>query len=431
MGQWPAELYVAIEGVEITAPVWDDSPPEVWDDASAEPPVWDELGGEVVEYVDAICWLQGLTIDTGEPDWSTRYSACRLSATLDNRDGRWSRFTSAGALAFHPPGRRIHVWAIFDGVPWYLFAGRIATWQAVAGAESVELEAFDAFSELNVRLGEWEVGAAGDTPRARMLAILAMIGWAGPTWKLDLGDISCLARATDHSPLEELQAIAESDAGVLLMDADGTLGFGDRRWIRGRDDQPRPPYIFSGNIEGADAVLWEPVIRSSDETLANYVTLANDAEPTPIAVTSRNLVSEGKYGTFTLPENRESDLWETSVQGQAVADYLVDLRDEPSVRIASASLYLHDPRFDLWRFGLNLRRGDLVRFLHDTTGADGEPLRLDLDLIVAAIRHDISPEGEWIVTIGTTPTVGSRYVGAWDVTPFTWDDPEPLNVWSN
>lgn len=426
MGRWPAQLYLAIEGVTYTSTVWDGSPPETWDD-DTDGPTWDELGGEVAEFVDAICWLHGLTIDTGEPDWSTRYTAARLSATLDNRDGTWSRFSSTGSLLFYPPGRQVLVWAVIDGVPWWLFAGRVSTWTEVG--TTVELEAFDAFSTLNVRLGEWDVGAAGDTPKERMAAILAMVGWTGHHFKIDVGDITCLARATSNSPLEELQAVAESDGGVLLMDADGAIGFGDRRWVRGRDDQPRPPKVLSGNIPDVDAVVWDLVLTIDDEHLSNLVSLTNDAAVAPITVTARNLLSEGQYGTFTLPENRDTDLWETAAQGQAVAEYLVDLRDEPTTRIGSASLYLHDDRFDLWRLAIDLRRGDLVRLLHDTPAQGGGTLRLDLDLIVSAIRHEVTPES-WVVTIGTTPTVGSRYVGNWDETPFTWDHADDLNVWS-
>lgn len=428
MGQWPAELYLAIEGVEYTAPVWDASPPEEWDDAT-DAPTWDELGGEVSEYVDAICWLHGLTINTGEPDWSTRYTAASLTATLDNRDGTWSRYGPTGALRFFPPGRKVHAWAVLDGAPWWLFSGSIATWQEVG--DMVELEAFDAFTSLNARLNEWHVGAAGDTPKARMEAILAMVGWAGHTFKVDVGDITLVDHPTDNSPLEELQLIAESDAGVVLIDADGAFAFGDRRWIRGRDDQPRPPRVLSGNVcgEDVDAVLWELVLRTDDQHLANLVTLTN-ADTVPLTVTARNTFSEGQYGTFTLPENRRDDLWQTAVQGQAVAEYLVDLRDEPTARISSASLYLHDPRHDLWRLGIDLRRGDMVRFVHDTPAPGDTTRRLDLDLIVSAIRHDITPDG-WVVTIGTTPTVGSRYVGNWDETPFTWDHADALNVWSH
>jgi hypothetical protein len=242
--------------------------------------------------------------------------------------------------------------------------------------------------------------------------------------------VTLLARTTDASPLEEMQAVAESDAGVLVVDPDGMLAYGDRRWVRGRDDQLGEVAVLSQNVcgEGVDAVLWDLVLRSDDQHLVNLVTLTNGAV-VPLTVTARDLVSEGRYGTYTFPENRSDDLWQTAGEGQAVAEYLVDLRGDPMVRISEAALYLHDPRHDYWRLGVNLRRGDLVRFVQDTTAQDGSTLRLDLDLVVAAIRHDITPDG-WVVTIGTTPTVGGRTVPEWDDTTFTWDTADDLNVWS-
>jgi hypothetical protein len=53
---------------------------------------------------------------------------------------------------------------------------------------------------------------------------------------------------------------------------------------------------------------------------------------------------------------------------------------------------------------------------------------LDLFLVVAGIRHDITPS-RWVTTLATTPSVANRVLERWDVTGYVWDEDDPNNRW--
>jgi hypothetical protein len=124
----------------------------------------------------------------------------------------------------------------------------------------------------------------------------------------------------------------------------------------------------------------------------------------------------------------DPDLWQTQTVGDALAAYLLAQSSTPAMAVQAFTLYLHDPHQDLWATAVDLRRGDRFEFLHDFTDANGDPATLDVYSIVAAVRHEITAD-TWTVTVTGSRTVDYRTVEAWDVTRFTWDDPDPANVW--
>jgi hypothetical protein len=77
---------------------------------------------------------------------------------------------------------------------------------------------------------------------------------------------------------------------------------------------------------------------------------------------------------------------------------------------------------------LDRRIGDHVRYQHVDVWTDGTESLIDAELIVATIRHDITPE-TWIVALETTPSIATAVPQLWDLTVFAWDDPDPANVW--
>lgn len=394
---WKADLWIAIERVPVATAHWDDFVTK-WDSGAK----WSQQ--TAAEFVDATCDWQGLEIETGSDD-PDRQDAGHLMLSLANAEGQWSQYDAWGRLIAYEPGSTIAVWAtIATTEPWWLFYGAVAAWREQG--DVVEVEAFDHSSDLNQSIGEWEPGTYGQLPQQRMADILDLVGSTAPR-RLDVGQNTLHAYTSTSTPLEELQAGAGSDGGIFGVDADGTLTYRNRAWPGGRTDQS-VIRKFSDNVCTVDHIVWEAELTTDDEVLVDVVELANVEG---VTVTAQSAGA----GPKRHPYARSGDQWITAAEGQALAEYLIARQATSYVRVESFDLHLIDPLQNLWREGIDLRLGDLLRFIHDQPNG----ARTDLTHVVQRLRHALTPE-TWIVSVGTTRAVGNVVTYRWD-TAAQWD----------
>ena len=379
-------------------------------------------------FTDVVCDLISLTVDPGDIDELGLFPPCQATLTLANPDGRYTVWTADGRLVYWAPGRRICIWAVDvdTGVSWWIFSGRVTSWvDDTAGL--VTVEAFDGLAGLADELGaDWTPGTAGQRPLARIQAVAAQVGYDDPIGG-DVGDNPLNTALTDLSPLEVCQVAALSDGGVFHGDADGRLLYRDRLWRAGRSDQTLVP-VVSDNVCTVDAVIWDPQMSLDDEGLYTRVELVNSAglvATSALAVGDPNVWWSGTRYRLSHPD---PDLWQTQGAGDLLAAYLLAQQSTPSLALRAFTLHLHDPRQQLWPIGVDLRRGDRIRFLHDHLDAAGRETVLDIYLIAASIRHEITAD-TWTVTVAGTRTVDWTTVERWDDTALVWDDSNPLAVW--
>jgi hypothetical protein len=426
IARWPARLRIALEVLPQAAYVWDDADPTIlWDDADPDRLVYD---APFVEsgFTDAVCDFHTVLVDPGDADELALFPAVEATVTLANPDGRYTPWTTDGRLVYWAPGRRLHLYAELDDEEWWLFSGRVARWDLGAD-DTVTVVAYDGFAHLADELGpDWTPGTAGQTPLTRIRAIAAQAAYPDPI-DGDPGDVALTTGPTDVTPLEACQVAALSDGGIFAGDADGRLLYRDRLWRAGRDDQGAVA-VFSDNVCTVPAVVWDPELTAADDGLYTRVELVNAADVTVTATLPAGDPAAWYSGVTYRLTHPDPDLWPDAVVGQALADYLLAQQSTPAMSIRSFTLHLTDPKQDLWRTAIDLRRGDLVRFLHDYLDADGRPATLDVYLICSGVRHEITPEG-WVATVATTRTVDWTTVELWDATRFVWDDPDPAAVW--
>lgn len=407
IAHWPVRPVIAIAG-SLPHGGWDDGVSR-WDVAGT----WWDRDPSDTGWLDATCQFYGLTIDHGTPDDSMLVPASQLLLQLDNSDGRWSGMDADGTQSQFGPGTEIQVWGhgasgagggtfgagtfgsgsfgdSSSGGDWWLFAGRVARWDQRAD-DSVEVEAFDSFSDLAQPFGSYTPGAAGQTPDARLTAILNTISSSTVIpHRFDTGSVALTAQLTDQAPLEEMQTVATSDGGLLMCDSDGTLLYLDRLWRDGRDDQAAIPSV-SGNVPTADVVVWDPLISTTDQRLADYVALENVAHLRAVA---------GVLPGYQYAQTDQQ--WTTQLEGNALADLYLDERSGRVIRVEEFALYLFDPHQpNLWR-AVDWRRLDRLRFVQDRKVSGGGTLRVDIDVLLASIVHEITPDGGWTMTVGTS-----------------------------
>lgn len=407
LATWPVRPVFAIEQTPVPPYVWDDG--TVWDAAGT---VWD-AATVLPAWSDATCDFTGCQIEYEAPDDNGIFPAGHVILQLDNRSGRWATYNVDGTAANYGAGLQLWIWARSSSEQWWLFAGRIARWDERAD-DTIEIEAFDYFSDLAQPVGTYTPGAAGDLPGARMAAVVAASGATLLRTRFAVGTVHLTAQATDDAPLDEMGIVAGSDGGVLYGDADGTIVSTDRLWRNGRADQTVIP-VVSTNVCTAPVVLWDPVLSTTDSALAGQVVLENVAKLKATASKAR----PGHY-VHTAADQQ----WTTQAEGDLLAADLVGQLWQARVGIDTADLYLTDPAAPAVWASVDWRRLDRIRLLHDSRTPTGVA-RIDVQALIWSLADEITPDG-WVRTLATTRAVAYIPPTYWDQTVLTWDDPAAL-----
>jgi hypothetical protein len=418
---WPAHPHLLLEGATEPPYTWDSG--RLWDDGAIWNPPY--VG---IDLVDAVCDLAGVDVEHGNPDSANLYPAGRMVATLLDPDGRYSRIRHDGTLEIERMGRRVHLVTELDDVWWWTFSGRITRWDEIRPGE-IEIEAYNAPTELVPVGAPYTPGTAGQQPNVRLQAILAATdhGELSAGSRFDTGTVALTAQETERSPWEEMQVVAQSDGGILFPDADNAIVYFDRDWTLGRDDQASASLWgvarwgedrwgeltwaasspISDNLCDAGAiVVWNCELSTNDAELTGQVVLTNVAEL--VADESMPIGPDAPVRPiFTYSEPGQ---WTTQAEGDTLAGLLLDQRFTARLRIASFQLYLHAGDPEMWQFGVDLRIGDRLRFLHSVRQPGQSPTTIDVGLIVTSIAQSLNPH-EWVVTVGTSQVVDYRSTG--------------------
>jgi hypothetical protein len=374
---------------------------------------WDE--DLVPGFTDATCQIQGIETEVGNPDAHGLFSAGTAVIQLDNTSGDWSQYDADGGLAGRGPGYELAIWARYrDGSEWWIFDGTISRWDDLG--DIVEVEAFDAFADLAQQIGTYTPGVNGQAPGPRCEAILTAAGSTAIPHVFATGDVTLTAQPTDAAPLEELQAVTSSDGGAVFVDADGTLRSTRRTWRNGRADQTAVP-VAAANVCTADIVVWDAVLSTNDDFVADTVVLENVAKLRAQAPAGQPI------GRFVFTDTDQQ--WTTQVEGDTLAAFTFSNQQAVRVNVEAFDLYLYDPQQPNLYHAVEWRLFDLLRFLHNYRAVGGADARLDMNTIITTIAHSIVPFGNWVMSVGTTKAVGSNQLLFWNPAgdPYVWNTP--------
>jgi hypothetical protein len=367
-------------------------------------------------WIDATCDLYGFTLKVGPADDHFDWPPAELHVQLDNRRGAWSRINPDGTLSTFGPGTRLALWAHYPtGDDEWIMFGQATAWNQAG--EVVEVTAFDMLATLAQPIGPFTAGTAGQQPGARSTAIVAATGRAIPQ-RFDAGVVQLTAQETKQAPLEDLQAVAASDGGVVLVDADGTVITFGRDWRRGRTDQTSVLTV-SDNVCTADAVIWEPTFTIDDHGYAGYVVLSTVAG---LKAAAGNPTAPFVYA--------ESDLqFASATEGNSVAAALLAHLSRPLATLDHFDVHVLDPHQPRLAELVALRPLDRIGWTHTELAVGGGTVTLTGTALAVGIEHAMSPSSGWSLTVDTLAADDIITLIYWDqADPYTWDDPRV--VWS-
>jgi hypothetical protein len=255
-----------------------------------------------------------------------------------------------------------------------IFTGLVDDWNfsySLGGNSTASLEGSDAFS-----LFAREVNAGGSAVEelsgARVEAVLDQLTIPWPQLQRDIedGNATLAAGVLEDNALTYLQAVEESESGLIFMNKDGAFAFRERLF------QPQTDAVqFSDN----GGIPYENIqITYGAELLANEAIVTNATG----TATASDATSQVTYGVTT----RSIDSLLTDGGLQALADYIVARYSEPEYRIENVTVNLRalSPAQQAEVLGLEL--GDQADTVFTPNGV-GEAIAIRNRVI--GISHDV------------------------------------------
>lgn len=283
------------------------------------------------QWTDISSYVSGLSITRGRNRDLDRFSAGKLSVTLNNETRAFDPLYSSSPFAGNIiPRRSIRVTT--GGV--VQFTGIIEDWNYsydVSGASKASIVASDAFTLFATQF----VTAGTSTTQAigaRIGAVLDMVTVAWPTGSrsLDVGTNTVGADVRDgtQSALDYLNLVAASEQGQLFMSKNGYVTFIDRANIYTIEGSP----AFTD--DGTGIAYTGTNIQYGTDLLYNQVTVTSPLVGSSVA---NNLSSQTLYGiSGQTIDTLISDVSQTS----GLAEWWVSLYGDPEYRFEALQISL-------------------------------------------------------------------------------------------
>lgn len=283
------------------------------------------LGDDVSPYA------QSISVARGRKDDFSNFDAGTLSVTLRNDDRRFDPTNTAGPYWNATLGRsgltpRRLVRLICNGVT--VFVGRITDIDIEydpnpQGTSTAVITAADDFGVLSTAYINGDVTPTSELSSARINAILDRpeVGYPGADRDIETGTVTLGTQQIDANSnvLTYLQQVAETEWGLLFMNAQGQLAFRKRQTTvfddvqaEFNDDGTDIPYQVLQAIYGSEYLYNRIQVQAVGGTLQ----------------TAEDAASQAEYGILTYAVS--DALFGSDSQALQLAEYLRDTYAEPT-----------------------------------------------------------------------------------------------------
>lgn len=200
-------------------------------------------------------------------------------------------------------------------------------------ALALEWPAILTLNQISAIVNAWQTGWGGDNTGNRFAEILGAAGWQGPSI-VDTGATTSMSPATDIAGTDAvtaLQAVTDTEGGVMFADAAGNMTFQarTRRW-----SPPTATVVFGENAAGGELPYEDQPVFDFDPTLVtNLAEITHSASG--VVYTAADFTSQTANGT----RDRQVTSQASSTQEcQDKAAFLVNRYKAPRTRVASLTV---------------------------------------------------------------------------------------------
>lgn len=356
-------------------------------DFANDPGSHNEGWSDVTPYARGVSYSRG-----GRNNELQRTEAGTLQLLLDNRDGRFDPTNTASP---YYPGvkrmRRIRVQARWNSVTYSRWYGFIEAWQldwpGFGHDATAQVSAADAFKVLNLYDLDGKAYPAGRTDQ-RVTAVCADVGLQSQVSQGATDDLVATGTIDAGTiALSHLQAVEETENGLLFADADGRIIFRDRHWrIVNVNSSVGTIGDLAGEIPYADATM-----SLDDGDIWNSVAVTPSGGTQELA---NNATSIAEH--FQRRMNR-SILTGSQPDAEAAANYLATRYADSSPRMPAVTL-LPENATDKWATVLGADNGDRFPWKRRYTGGT-----VSQDTYLEQVSEQIQPGRGWQIRWQLSP----------------------------
>lgn len=387
------KVYFGLEYSNGTYATYDDPVKGVYDDPTY---LYATTDGDGIEVAGDAFYVN---VQRGRSRELDEFQTGTATVSLHNFERTWDALNTAGIYYGDiTPGKRVEITAYGQTI----FTGTIEDWNLnweVSGRASAEFTAVDALGQLaRTEFDAWTT-TASQAPGVRLGAICDRTEVAFPPSRRDF-DTGATSLDTDNvtwgsNVLNYAQLVNASERGWLFASVHDILTFRGRHSLVGAD----VGLTFAD--DGTGVRFHGITTEVGAELLFNRVGV--DREGGTLQ-TVEDTDSQEAYGVRSL--SLTGLLMDTDAQSLSMAEYLTSIYKDPTARVSSVTVKLHDGRHtDAQRAQLAAKEiGELVDTVWTPLGV-GSPIP-QVPLVVEGLEHRISVQ-EYELTVATAPSTQS------------------------
>lgn len=252
------------------------------------------------------------------------------------------------------------------------------------------------------------LGVSGELTGARINRILDAINWPANLRNIDAGTTAIEVQNASQTVLEMLQEVADTEAGALYVEDDGSIVFQDRYALISDSRSLNTQATYDATTVGGK-YFTDVEIAYDDQLIRNIIritrkttTAAGGDSLAGTTVMTSNVESQSIYGARALdlelpiPSTANSDSNYGQAQASGLALFLASIYAKPELRPAGLAFIAQSDESQLYPELLGRRIFDRVNVQFNVPGGGSAISR---DCFIEQVSHSVSPD-RWQTKFG-------------------------------